>query len=79
MWKVQKRLHGFKQAPKQRCMKFDRIKNINALLKNFGDTCIILLLYIDDILLIAMACKYEIDKLEDKWSKEFVMKDLGAA
>lgn len=48
-------------------------------MKNFGDSCIILLLYVDDILLIATACKYEIDKLEDMLSEEFVMKDLGAA
>ena len=41
--------------------------------------CFFLLLYVDDILLIATACKYEIDKLEDKLYEEFVVEDLGAA
>ena len=46
--------------------------------KNFGDSYIILLLYIDDML-IAGECKLKIDKLKRELSKEFAMKDLGAA
>ncbi|XP_073039361.1 uncharacterized protein [Primulina eburnea] len=46
--------------------------------KKFDDSYIILLLYVDDML-IAGAYLEEIDKLKIKLSKEFAMKDLGAA
>ena len=39
---------------------------------------IILLLYVDDML-IAGACREEIDKLKKELSREFSMKNLGAA
>ena len=46
--------------------------------KNLGNSFIILLLYVDDML-IAGECKWEIDKLKRELSKEFKMKDLGTA
>ena len=46
--------------------------------KNLGNSFIILLLYVDDMH-IAGECKQKIDKLKGKLSKEFEMKELGAA
>ena len=46
--------------------------------KNLGNSFIILLLYFDDML-IAGGSKRDIDKLKRELSKEFEMKDLGAA
>ena len=46
--------------------------------KNLGNSFIILLLYVDDML-IAGECKWEIDKLKGELSKEFEMKDLRTA
>ena len=46
--------------------------------KNLGNYFIILLLYISDML-IAGGSKWDIDMLKGELSKEFEMKDLGAA
>ena len=46
--------------------------------KSLGNSFIILLLYVDDML-IAGECKRKIDKLKGELSKEFEMKDLDAA
>ena len=46
--------------------------------KNLGKSFIIMLLYVDDML-IEGECKREIDKLKGQLSKEFEMKNLGAA
>ena len=46
--------------------------------KNLGNSFIILLLYVDDMLIVG-ECKQEIDKLTGELSKEFEMEDLGAA
>ena len=46
--------------------------------KKIGNSYIILLLYVDDML-IAGGCKREIDNLKRELSKVFAMKDLGAA
>ena len=46
-------------------------------MKNLGNSFIILLLYIDDMLIVG-GCKWEIDKLKGELSKEFEMKDLSA-
>ena len=45
--------------------------------KNLGNSFIILLLYVDDML-IAGGSKRDIDKLKGELSKEFEMKDLSA-
>ena len=86
--KLQKSLYGLKQAPRQWYKKFDRFMCSNGFLrcqgdhccyvKNFSDSYIILLLYVDDMLIVG-GCKQEIDKLKKLLSKEFAMKDLGAA
>ena len=86
--KLQRSLYGLKQAPRQWYKKFDSFMGNNGFLrcqadhccyvKIFGDSYIILLLYVDDML-IAGGCKREIDKLKRELSKEFAMKDLGAA
>ena len=84
--KLQKSLYGLKQAPRQCYKKFDSFMSSNGFsrcqadhccyIKNLGNSYIILLLYVDDML-IASACKREIDKLKRELSKEFAMKDLG--
>ena len=88
MCKLQKSLCGLKQAPRQWYKKFDGFMSNNSYLryqadhyyytKRFDNSYIILLLYVDDML-ITGACMEEIDKLKKELSKEFSMKDLGAA
>ena len=46
--------------------------------KRLDDCCIILLLYVDDMLIVGSNMA-EIKKLKKQLSKEFAMKDLGAA
>jgi hypothetical protein len=86
--KLQKSLYGLKQAPRQWYKKFDtfmcncgfRKTELDhcCYYKNFGDSYIILLLYVDDML-IAGSSMHEIKVLKQKLSKEFEMKDLGPA
>ena len=45
--------------------------------KSLGNSFIILLLYVDDMLILG-GSKRDIDKLKGEVSKEFEMKDLGA-
>ena len=47
-------------------------------MKNLGNSFIILLLYVDDMLIVGDN-KQDIEKLKRKLSKEFEMKDLVAA
>ena len=85
--KLQKSLYGLKQAPRQWYKKFNGFMCSNGFLscqadhcyyfKKLGNSYIILLLYLDDMLIVG-ACKQEIDKLKRQLSKEFAMKDLGA-
>ncbi|CAM8902473.1 unnamed protein product [Rhodiola kirilowii] len=86
--KLQKSLYGLKQAPRQWYKKFDSFMKKAEFsrceadhccyIKRYKKSCIILLLYVYDML-IAGANWTEIDVLKKKLSKEFVMKDLGAA
>jgi len=86
--KLEKSLYGLKQAPRQWYMKFDKFMCDRGFqrgdtdhccyYKNNGDTYIILLLYVDDML-ITGANMSEINKLKKELSREFEMKDLGAA
>ena len=46
--------------------------------KRFGNSYIILLLYVDDMLIVG-ANFNEIEKLKEEMSNQFAMKDLGAA
>ena len=46
--------------------------------KHFDNSYIILLLYVDDMLIVGFSIE-EIDKLKQQLSKQFEMKDLGAA
>ncbi|CAM8999774.1 unnamed protein product [Rhodiola kirilowii] len=86
--KLKKSLYGLKQAPRQWYKKFDRFMKKAEFsrceadhccyVKRYNNSYIILLLYVDDML-IAGANWNEIDVLKKKLSKEFAMKDLGAA
>ena len=88
MCKLQKSLYGLKQAPRQWYKKFDAFMSNNGYLwcqadhccyvKRFDNSYIILLLYVDDML-IAGAGIEEIEKLKIELSKEFSIKNLGAA
>jgi hypothetical protein len=86
--KLRRSLYGLKQAPRQWYKKFDSFMcstgftRCNAdhccYVKSFKNSYIILLLYVDDML-IAGASIEEINKLKNQLSKQFAMKDLGAA
>ena len=86
--KLKKSLYGLKQAPRRWYKKFDSFMhriglkrceaNHCSYVKSFDNTYIILLLYVDDML-IARSSIEEINNLKKQLSKQFVMKDLGAA
>ncbi|CAM8899657.1 unnamed protein product [Rhodiola kirilowii] len=86
--KLKKSLYGLKQAPRQWYKKFDSFMKKAEFsrceadhccyIKRYKNSYVILLLYFVDIL-IAGANWTEIDVLKKKLSKEFAMKDLGAA
>ncbi|KAE8728454.1 FACT complex subunit SPT16-like [Hibiscus syriacus] len=88
-------LYGLKQTPRQWYKKFDSFMSSNGFIrcqadhccyiKRFDNSFIILLLYVDDMLvagsdmLVAGLDMQEIIHLKQKLSKQFAMKDLGAA
>jgi hypothetical protein len=86
--RLTKSLYGLKQAPRQWYKKFDGFmqrlgyNKCNAdhccYFKRFESSYIILLLYVDDML-VAGPDMDEIKKLKKQLSREFDMKDLGAA
>ncbi|RVW85369.1 Retrovirus-related Pol polyprotein from transposon TNT 1-94 [Vitis vinifera] len=85
--KLRKSLYGLKQAPRQWYKKFDNFmhrigfKRCEAdccYVKSFDNSYIILLLYVDDML-IAGSDIEKINNLKKQLSKQFAMKDLGAA
>lgn len=86
--KLKKSLYGLKQAPRQWYLKFDSFMQRNGYircemdhccyLKKFKSSYIILLLYVDDML-VAGSDMQEINRLKEQLSREFEMKDLGAA
>ena len=88
VYKLRKSLYGLKQAPRQWYKKFDSFmhrigfKRCEAdhccRVKFFGNSYIILLLYVDDMLIVGSSIE-EIHNLKKQLSKQFVMKDLGAA
>ncbi|KAE8697500.1 Retrovirus-related Pol polyprotein from transposon TNT 1-94 [Hibiscus syriacus] len=85
---LKKSLYGLKQAPRQWYKKFDSFMSSSGFtrcqadhccyIKRFDNSFIILLLYFDDML-VACSDMQEIIKLKQKLSKQFAMKDLGAA
>ncbi|MDV3193945.1 MAG: reverse transcriptase domain-containing protein, partial [Sweet potato little leaf phytoplasma] len=86
---LQKSLYGLKQSPRQWNKRFDTFILAEGFSKSPYDSCvyrkyvskdvfILVLLYVDDIL-IASADKLEIMKLKTSLSREFDMKNLGAA
>ena len=86
--KLKKSLYGLKQAPRQWYRKFDNFMCSNGFtrlqadhccyMKNFDNSYIILLLYVDDMLVAGSSIE-EINELKKQLSKRFEMKDLGAA
>ncbi|KAG6689840.1 hypothetical protein I3842_11G194500 [Carya illinoinensis] len=86
--KLKKSLYGLKQTPRQWYWKFDNFMCSNGFtrlqadhcfyMKNFDNSYIILLLYVDDMLVAGSSIE-EINKLKKQLSKRFEMKDLGAA
>ena len=80
-------MYGLKQAPRQWYKKFDSFmhrigcKKCEAdhccYVKSFDNFCIILLLYMDDMLIAGSSIE-EINNLKKQLSKQFKMKDLGA-
>ena len=81
-------MYGLKQAPRQWYKKFDSFMhrigfkrceaNHCCYVKSFDNSYIILLLYVDDMLIIGFSIE-EINNLKKQLSKQFAMKDLGAA
>ncbi|KAE8706604.1 putative potassium transporter 12 [Hibiscus syriacus] len=81
-------LYGLKQAPIQWYKKFDSFMSSSGFtrcqadhccyIKKFDNNFIILLLYIDEILVVGSDMQ-DIINVKQKLSKQFVMKDLGAA
>ena len=88
VYKLRKSLYGLKQAPRQWYKKFNSFmhkigfKRCEAdhccYVKFFNNSYIILLLYVDDML-IAWSRIEEINDLKKQLSKQFAMKDFGAA
>ncbi|KAE8685870.1 cytochrome P450 71A9-like [Hibiscus syriacus] len=86
--RLKKSLYGLKQAHRQWYKKFDSFMSSSGFtrcqayhccyIKRFDNSFIILLLYVDDIL-VAGSDMQEIINLKQKLSKQFAMKDLGAA
>ena len=86
--KLRKSLYGLKQAPRQWYKKFDSFMHRIGFIRCEADHCcyvkffdnsyIILLLYVDDMLIAGFNIE-EINNLKKQLSKQFAMKDLGAA
>lgn len=86
--KLRKSLYGLKQAPRQWYKKFDSFMNRTGFkrcevdhycyVKFFDNSYIILLLYVDDMLIVGSSIE-KINNLKKQLSKQFAMKDLGAA
>ncbi|KAL5827802.1 hypothetical protein ACOSQ3_019653 [Xanthoceras sorbifolium] len=86
--RLKKSLYGLKQAPRQWYKKFDSFMSSSGFtrcqadhccyIKRFDNSFIILLLYVDDML-VAGSDMQEIMNLKRELSKQFAMKNLGAA
>lgn len=86
---LQRSLYGLKQSPRQWNKRFDQFMKTQEYTRSLFDPCVYfrcfdndnyvyLLLYVDDMLVAAKDMK-EISRLKDILSREFEMKDLGAA
>jgi hypothetical protein len=86
--RLKKSLYGLKQSPRQWYKRFDSFMISNDFQRSQYDSCIYLkfvngsptylLLYVDDMLIVAKSMK-EIAALKAQLSHEFDMKDLGVA
>ncbi|CAA7052965.1 unnamed protein product [Microthlaspi erraticum] len=86
---LQRSLYGLKQSPRQWNLRFDEFMKKQKYTRSKFDSCVYfkcfgdkdyvyLLLYVDDMLVVAKDIK-EITRLKHILSREFEMKDLGAA
>ena len=86
---LKKSLYGLKQSPRQWYKRFDSFMTSHMFRRSSFDSCVYfketgdgsfvyLLLYVDDMLIAAKDMR-EIRKVKAQLSKEFEMKDLGAA
>lgn len=88
MCKLKNSLYNLKQALRQWYKKFDSFMSRNGFtrcqadhccyMKKFDNIFIILRLYVDDILIVGSDLQ-EINNLKQELSKQYAMKDLGAA
>ena len=88
MCKLKKSLYGFKQAPKQWYQKFDQTLTSNCYIVNYsnscvcsnfsGSDCVIICLYVDDILIFCTNVNV-VNETNMFLSSKFDMKDLGEA
>ena len=86
--KLRKNLYGLKQAPRQWYKKFDSFMHRIGFkrcevdhcyyVKFFGNSYIILLLYVDDMVIVGSNIE-EINNLKKQLSKQFAMKYSGVA
>lgn len=86
---LKRSLYGLKQSPRQWNRRFNEFMRSQNFVRTLYDSCayyksygegkvIYLLLYVDDMLVVAKDVK-EVQKLKDLLSSEFEMKDLGPA
>ena len=88
--RLKKSLYGLKQAPKQWYQKFDMFMQSQGFKRSDEDPCLyvqhlrdnqalMLILYIDDMLIVAGHDKNDIVNLQKRLCSQFDMKDLGNA
>ena len=88
MWKLQRSIYGLVQAYQSWNIRFDKVIKAYGFIQTFGEACIykkgsgssvaFLILYVDDILLIANDMEI-LDSMKGYLNKSFSKQDLGEA